>query len=181
MIADVGRHVDPPAASDPGIGAVGGRRLESGKMFASCFSLLLAGVTLSPLAEHRRETPRDNFPLSYYPMFTARRGKTEKVVYLEGVDARGEWRPIPYKYAGSGGLNQVRRQIRRVVRRGRAEELCRAVAAEVGGRVRGALADVVEVRVVTGEYHLGDYFTGRDKAPVSEVVHASARIERERP
>lgn len=172
---------DPWAASGPESGSGGARRPAAGRTFAAGFSLLLVGATLSPVAEHRREKPKDDFPLSYYPMFTERRGETEKVVYLKGVDARGNGRPIPYKYAGAGGLNQVRRQIRRVVRRGGAEELCRTVAAEVARRDKASLADVVEVQVVTGEYHLADYFMGKSKTPVSEVVHDSARVERGRP
>lgn len=172
---------DPWAATGPESGSGGARRPAAGRMFAAGFSLLLVGATLSPVAEHCREKPKDDFPLSYYPMFTERRSETEKVVYLKGVDVRGNGRPISYKYAGSGGLNQVRRQIRRVVRRGRAEGLCRAVAAEVARRDKSSLADVVEVQVVTGEYHLADYFTGKSTTPVSEVVHDSARVERGRP
>lgn len=172
---------DPCAASRSEDRSGGVRRPPGGRMFAAGFSLLLVGATLSPVAEHRRKKPKDNFPLSYYPMFTERRGETEKVVYLKGVEARGNGRPISFKYAGSGGLNQVRRQIRQVVRRGRAEELCRTVAAKVARRNEAPLADVVEVQVVTGEYHLADYFRGRSTTPVSEVIHDSARVERRRP
>ncbi len=152
-----------------------------GKTLAVGFSLVLAGATLAPLTEHVRETPRDDFPLSYYPMFTARRGAIEEVVYMKAIDDRGVGRPLPYKIAGAGGLNQTRRQIGRIVRDGRADELCRAIAVKVARGGKYSLADVVEVQVVTGEYHLASYFTGASRVPVKEVVHATARVERERP
>ncbi|MEJ7637951.1 MAG: hypothetical protein WKF75_08220 [Singulisphaera sp.] len=114
-------------------------------------------------------------------MFTARRGEVEEVVYMKGLDVRGEGRPLSYKLAGAGGLNQTRRQIRRIVRDGRADALCRAVAEKVARGGKKSLADVAEVQVVTGKYHLTSYFSGGSKAPVLEVVHASARVERGRP
>ena len=180
------RNIEPPTNSR-GVPESGGgprgavRRPVRGKTFAAGFSLLLAGATLAPIAEHLREKPRDNFPLSYYPMFTSRRGEVEEVVYIEGLDVRGEGRPLSYKLAGAGGLNQARRQIRRIVRDGWADSLCRAVAEKVARGGKRSLADVAEVRVVTGGYNLASYFSGESKSPVSEVVHASARVERGRP
>ncbi|NJM08485.1 hypothetical protein HC891_23350 [Candidatus Gracilibacteria bacterium] len=42
------------------------------------FSMVLVGAVLAPLIENWRAAPRDNFPLSYYPMFSARRSKRSK-------------------------------------------------------------------------------------------------------
>lgn len=181
MRGDIDPYTDPGDSSDPSTGGQAPRapiRPAGGKSFAAGFSLVLVGATLAPLAEHAREKPRDDFPLSYYPMFTARRGDVQDVDYLKAIDDRGEGRPLSYKLAGAGGLNQTRRQIRRIIRDGHADALCRAVAEKVARGGKKSLVDVVEVQVVTGEYHLASYFTGVSKAADKEVVHATARVER---
>ena len=70
--------------------------------------------------------------------------------YLVGLDARGGRRLLPYTLAGTGGLNQVRRQINRAVREGRAEALCRSVASAVAERNDefGEVAIVQGLRIV---------------------------------
>ncbi|MBA3610966.1 MAG: hypothetical protein H0W54_06065 [Rubrobacter sp.] len=145
------------------------------KAFAGAASLLTVCAVLWPVVQNWREKPKDGFPLSHYPMFSARRSKSASVTYLVGLGAGGGRHPLPYTYAGTGGLNQVRRQINRVVRGGKADTLCRIVAVKVAREER--LADVVTVQVVTGRYRLTDYFAGK-KDPLSEVVHASCSVER---
>lgn len=146
-----------------------------GKGFASALSLALIGAVLLPIAENWRRKPKDSFPLSYYPMFCKRRGKCERVTYLVGIDARGTRHPLPYHCAGSGGLNQVRRQIRRLARRdGAAEELCASVAARLARRRDGRYADLVAIHLVTGKYRLADFFAGRQE-PEWERVRATWR------
>jgi hypothetical protein len=100
-------------------------------------------------------------------------------MYLVGLDASGGRHLIPYTFLAGGGLNMVRRQLRRMVLDGRAEEVSRTVARRVARRSNGPLAGVVTVQVVTGTYRLADYFTGT-KDPLSERVHASCDIERPR-
>ncbi|MBA2450364.1 MAG: hypothetical protein H0V51_20305 [Chloroflexi bacterium] len=151
-----------------------------GKRFASGLSILTIGAVLWPIVQNSRQQPKDNFPLSYYPMFTADRSQRAQVTHLLGLDARGRRYPIPYGYAGAGGLNQVRRQLRELVRIGRADELCRSVASKIGRESGGPFAGVVTVQVVTGEYRLADYFTGT-RTPLSERVHASREVERALP
>lgn len=149
--------------------------LVRGKALAGAASLLTVCAVLWPVMENWREKPKDGFPLSYYPMFSAKRSKSASVTYLVGLGAEGERHSLPYTYAGTGGLNQVRRQINRVVRGGKADTLCRIVAAKVAWEER--LADVVTVQVVTGRYWLTDYFAGK-RDPLSEVVRASCPVER---
>ncbi len=153
--------------------------LVRGKGLAGGLSLLTIGAVLWPVTQNWRKIPKDSFPLSYYPMFSAKRSKKATVHYLVGLGARGERHLIPYTYAGTGGLNQVRRQINRVVRGGRADTLCRIVAAKVAQEEEDRFGGVVTVQVVTGEYRLTDYFTG-NRDPVSERVRASCRVERPR-
>src|SRR5262245_41098893 len=94
-----------------------------GKLTAVYVSLAMIGAVLWPIQQNWREKPVDNFPLSYYPMFSAKREATEAFHYLLGHDAQGARYIIPYQFAGSGGLNSVRRQIRRIVEDGRGPQL----------------------------------------------------------
>lgn len=137
------------------------------RWLAGGFSLGLLGAVLWPITQNWREAPRDDFPLSYYPMFSHRRGKRASVTHLLGLDAVGRRIPISYGLIGFGGFNQVRRQLRKVVERGGAAALCR----EVAPQVRAAHPEVVTLRVVTGTYTL-DRFFGGDRAPRAEEIHA---------
>jgi hypothetical protein len=147
-----------------------------GKPLAIGFSLAMIGAVLWPIIENWRKESKDDFPLSYYPMFSAKRSKRSKVTYLVGRDAQGQRSVIDYKFAGRGGMNQVRRQIRRLVAQGQADKLCRSVAANVARTQNGSLNDIVTVQIVTGNYRLDDYFSG-NKHPLSETVHAECQVE----
>jgi hypothetical protein len=155
-------------------------RAASGKWLAGLLGVVLVGAVLSPIAENWRREPEDGFPLSYYPMFTAERGETSSVTHLVGVDGRGNQAPLPYTFAGTGGLNQVRRQISRIVSRGGADTLCRTVASRVARADRPPFDELVTVRIVTATHDLDDYFTGRNKGAVAERVRAECRVGRER-
>lgn len=161
----------------PGSPPSAGRPPERDKWLAGGASLLMIGAVLLPVARHWQEHPRDSFPLSHYPMFTAKRSSTVKVTHLVGLDRAGGRHQVPYTYAGSGGLNQVRRQINRAVREGRAGALCDSVAARLARQEKGPLSEVVSVRLVIGKYGLAEYFAGKSH-PVSEHVLASSEIER---
>lgn len=147
------------------------------KTVARCISVLVVLVVLSPVVQNWRKKPSDSFPLSYFPMFTQKRQPEMKVTYLVGLDGAGNRHKVPYKFAGNGGLNQVRKQIAAKVRRDEAEDLCGKVAQKLAKRDAPPYADLTEVRVVTGKYSLDGYFTG-DKSPRDEVVHASCPIVR---
>ncbi len=154
--------------------------LEPDRALARLFSLMMVCAVLAPIRNNWGRRQVDSFPFSYYPMFSAKRRSTVKVTHLVGEDNHDNRVRIPYSCAGSGGLNQVRRQIHRVVRRGHAEELCLRVKDEVIGRKR--FGQVATVQVVTGTYHLDDYFSGRNKQPLKEKLHASleAGVQRAR-
>src|ERR1041384_5564559 len=92
----------------------------AGKLRAACFSLALIGSVLWPIQENWRRKPHDNFPLSYYPMFSSKRDAVETFYYLFGRDEQGVRHYIPHKIIGAGGGNSVRRQLRRNVNEGRA-------------------------------------------------------------
>jgi hypothetical protein len=148
------------------------------KRFAGVFSALMICAVLWPVQENWRAKPHDNFPLSYYPMFTAEREGKLKLTYMVGITAQGERLVIPYRYASKGGLNMVRKQIRKRVAQGGAAALAQSVAARLARKKRDhRLAGVVTVQIVTGRYRLAEYFAG-NKTPLKEKVHASCAVER---
>jgi hypothetical protein len=151
------------------------RPSKQGKRFAGGLSILTICVVLWPISQNWRNKPADSFPLSYYPMFSAYRSESAEVTYLRSVDAQGNTQPLRYSYAGSGGLNQVRRQIRKTVRAGKTDELCQSVAAKVARRKNALPANLTSIQIVTGDYKLDEYFGG-NKTPGSEKVHATCQV-----
>jgi len=140
---------------------------------------LVVTAVLAPVRQNwrRRRDRRDGFPLSYYPMFSARRANVGAVVHLVGLTADGVPRLLHHRHAGTGGLNQVRRQIRRRVAAGGAEDLAREAADSVGAGRRRSEVPVVEVQVVTSRHRYDDFFAG-DREPLARWVHATAPVRR---
>ncbi|MGQ0793375.1 MAG: hypothetical protein ACT4NX_04720 [Deltaproteobacteria bacterium] len=153
-------------------------RAAAGKSAACLLSALAILAVLLPIVQNWKERPQDGFPLSYYPMFSAERSGGEKVVRITGYDSRGEQIVIHYGYAGTGGLNQVRRQIRKTVREGRAEELCVAVSRNLAASPKKHYARLETIQIVTSEYRFDDFFAG-NKTPVSEKIHAVCAAKRD--
>ena len=147
------------------------------KLMALTASAGLLAAVLTPIRQHWCEAPRDGFPLSYYPMFTAKRRRHGSVTYLLGTDANGMRRLLHYSYLGGGGLNQVRRQLRRIVAEGRADEAAAIVAAALEATPRRRDRYVTRVHVVTGRYRYGDFFAGQGD-PASEVVHSTVAVDK---
>jgi len=56
--------------------------LNSGKRVAFLSSLAMIGAVLWPVHQNWRARPQDSFPLSYYPMFRAKREAIETFHYL---------------------------------------------------------------------------------------------------
>ena len=151
-----------------------------GKLWAAYLSLAFVGAVLWPLQENWRDKPRDNFPLSYYPMFSTKRDAIETFYYLVARDEQGNRHLVPYKYISPGGLNSVRRQVRRIVREGRGQELAESVARKLSRRDNLPWSKVVAVSVVKGKYSVDDFFHGR-KEPVEEEIKGSSPVERRQP
>jgi hypothetical protein len=151
--------------------------VERSKRIAVLASLLMVGAVLWPVQQNWRETPKDSFPLSYYPMFTAKRRPVETFYYLVGYDGAGNRFYLPHTFAGDGGHNAVRRQVNKTIREGRAEELAQKVAGRLAERKTGKWSRIVSVDVMKGRFSVDDYFHGK-KDPVSEVIQASRVVER---
>ena len=169
------KHAAPELAEP-----IGACRLTSGKLWALLLSLALIGAVLSPMRQNWRPKPHDSFPLSYFPMFSARRKAVESFYYLVARDENGARYLIPYLLIGLAGENQTRRQIDRMVREHRAPELARSVARHLARENEKPWSHVATVAVVRGSYALDDYFHGRKK-PVSERTLASCSVKRSIP
>ncbi len=152
-------------------------RTGAGKWFAAGLSVALLVAVLLPIRENWKADPKDNFPLSYFPMFSEVRGETYKVAHLVGLDTEANRKLVSYKLAGTGGLNQVRRQIRKTVREGGAATLCQSVAERVAKSKQKSLASLSKIQIITGEYNLNEFFAG-NKTPVKEITHATCNVER---
>ncbi|NLT25971.1 MAG: hypothetical protein GXX90_04885 [Microbacteriaceae bacterium] len=145
-----------------------------------------AAVLLAPLRHYvgpmKRVTEakieHDSFPLSTYPMFSADRRGRIVIPHVVGFTADGE-RVIPhYRHYGSGGHNQVRKQLARDVRQGRAVEVAQRYAdslAAADRERRGGEAAILRVAVVRARYVFDDWFAG-DRAPQAESVHAECAV-----
>ncbi|MCG8555909.1 MAG: hypothetical protein MJD61_11580 [Proteobacteria bacterium] len=142
---------------------------------ASLFGLVLILAVVYPVVENWSRRPRDNFPLSYYPMFSQKRGETVKVAYVIGVDRDGNEQHLPRRVIGSGGHNQVRRQINRAVKRGWSDELCREVASRVAAR-REKYPDVTTIKVVRGSFGIADFMHHQISTPRKRVTHATCSV-----
>ncbi|SJM64178.1 hypothetical protein [Gulosibacter sp. 10] len=155
--------------------------------------LAFAAALLSPLRHYarpldevaERKFARDSFPLSTYPMFSVDRKGRVVVPHVIGVTAHGE-RVVPhYRHYGSGGLNQVRKQVARALRRGRAAEVAQryadsladsqARAAEAAGAASADEAAIVTVAVVRSRFVFEDYFAGR-RLPDAESIRAECPV-----
>ena len=133
----------------------------------------------------------DSFPLSTYPMFSEHRGRSTYVPHVIGLTGAGE-RVIPHaRHFGGGGLNQVRKQVSRAIRRGDAalvaqtyaDSLAAQRAAREGGRPSGGSggprrrheAAVQQVEVVRSRFRFDDYYGG-DVLPHRETVLARCEV-----
>ena len=92
--------------------------LTGGKLWASLLSLALIGAVLSPIRQNWRPKPHDSFPLSYFPMFSARRKAVESFYYLVARDENGsaKWSlDALAQVATEAGIRVKRSQIRRIL------------------------------------------------------------------
>lgn len=155
-----------------------------------------AGVLLAPLRHYvgtpkqvkRAKFDQDSFPLSTYPMFSADRKGRIIVPHVVGLTADGERIVLHHRHYGTGGLNQVRKQIARDVRRGNAAAIAQRYADSLAeqlrqGRTEGSSAGairrrreaaVVTVLVVRSRFVFDEYFSSGEQStePTKETVRA---------
>jgi hypothetical protein len=73
-------------------------------------------------------------------------------------------------------MNQVRRQMNKLVERGQSSRMCRSVASRVA-RSGDLPKNLVNVQVVTGTFFMSEFFTG-NRVPATETVRATCAIQR---
>ncbi len=139
------------------------------KTAAIIFSILVGLAVLLPVKENWKTKPADDFPLSYYPMFSAKRDVQYTVNYLVGYDSLNNRHLIPYKLIGRGGFNQVRRQLNRNVNRKKYKSVTRRVAKRIARSRQSPFSALKEVHLVKGTYNIDEYFIG-DKNPAEEEI-----------
>jgi hypothetical protein len=132
-------------------------------------------VLLSPIAENWKSKPVDSFPLSYYPMFSHRRESTFRGDSIVGISPDGTRQVLPYRVIGTGGFNQVRRQVRAQVKAGRGEDLCAQVAARLSRSKDAALRDLHTVEVLRATHDV-DAFLAGDRTPLNSKVYAACEV-----
>ena len=146
------------------------------KAIAAIFSIVVLLLVLSPVVENWRKTPKDNFPLSYYPMFSKKREATYTLRYVVGYDEQEQRYHIPYHYIGNGGFNQVRRQIIKQCKNGKAKKLAKKVARRLAKSKDPLYQTLERIEVVKGTYNFEIYFEIGDKTPLKEKVLYTQKI-----
>jgi UDP-N-acetylmuramoyl-tripeptide--D-alanyl-D-alanine ligase len=147
-------------------------------LYAWVLSMVVLGAALLPVQENRSKYPVDSFPLSYYPMFSHAHPEIQTFTYVLATDDSARRHYVHYRHCGSGGLNQVRKQIAKIARYGEkdASELCRAVAGRLAQREPEFFSRLTRVSLVSGEFRPTEYFGAGRKEPISERVHGAFEI-----
>jgi len=144
-------------------------------LWISVFVIILI---LSPILENWASKPKDNFPLSYYPMFSKKRQATYGMYYFVGYDTAQNRYKISYKLAGTGGFNQVRRQIKKAARSDKAKAYTQEVAKRIANMKEYPYSELTRIELVKGYYHLENYFLKQDTLPVHERKVAFHKIKK---
>ena len=150
----------------------------------------LAALTLSPLRHYlgppaqvaKEKHRRDSFPLSTFPMFSDDRRGRIVVPHVIGITADGRRVAPHHRHFGAGGLNQVRRQLARAVRQGRAGAVAQRYADSLAadraaGRAERSPGEraITQVRVVRSRFLFDRYAPG-SLEPHSEALAAECLV-----
>ncbi|PRX54952.1 hypothetical protein [Flagellimonas meridianipacifica] len=144
---------------------------------AAIFSIVALGIVLSPIVQNWVKTPTDSFPFSYYPMFSKKRGATYGLYYVVTYDSLGHKEHLPYRLAGTGGFNQVRRQINKAHRNDGGMTFLKRVEKRLVKKDRAYYHGLTRIELVKGYYHLENYFLNNDTLPLLERNIATLKIK----
>lgn len=142
---------------------------------SSFFGAILLILLAVPIVQNHVDRPRDGFPLSYYPMFSHERSNRTTLRRAVGLRADGSEVPLHYKLAGSGGMNQVRRQMRSRIKGGGAEELAQEIHDNLLETSR--YDDVVEILIVRDRFRLDRVMSG-ERTPDHRKVYVRMPVRR---
>jgi hypothetical protein len=148
------------------------------KKAAAFISIMLIVITLSPVVMNWVEDRVDEFPFSYYPMFSLKRSEVYIQDHLIGYDADEEQYIIPCSYYKPVMFNTARRQINKYVDLGMADTLAVMVAENIASDPSGEMDHIVRVEVVKGTFHIDNFFRHNDRTPLEAVVEGRAVVKR---
>jgi hypothetical protein len=144
------------------------------RLHAYTVSAILLAVMAVPAL---RAPDDDGFPLSTYPMFAHRRGRTNDVTSAIAVFADGGELAIPPRYVANSETMQAFYRLSRAVAAGDeaasalCEEIARRLSTADDSRLRGAR----QVKLITESVDAIDYLAGRAK-PAQRRTHASCKV-----
>jgi hypothetical protein len=142
-----------------------------------CVAVFSVGLLVAVLWPILRDPPRDGFPLSNYPMFSAdRRTADAEIAHVVGFSREGRHRPVKPTVVGSEEIMQAFQTVRLAIRRGDAADLCRRAAERV--RTDPDHADLERLEVRTDHYDSLAYFAG-DTKPRRTQIHARCPVSAE--
>lgn len=157
------------AAGSSHLGAAQTRWSRAERVRAVLVGIVAVGAVVVPLT---RDLRHDSFPLSNYPMFTARRPPVTTIERAVGLDAGGRERILPPELTGGTvEVIQAAQTIYDAVRDGTSDALCLEIAERAAGR------DVVEVLVVTERYDIVDALPADEPEPIDREIHARCEVE----
>jgi hypothetical protein len=145
---------------------------------AAATTIALCLAVLSPLIPADDGKLKDDFPLTWYPMFRGVRPSVETLLWVRASLADQTTRPVPVGYWTRGGMSEGRAHLDRAVAERDLPEFCAFVARELGRRRSGWAPRVMTLEVVRTRWRLETYFTRSDAAPLNEKVLHTCRIER---
>jgi hypothetical protein len=136
---------------------------------AALLGVVAVGAVLVPLT---RDLRHDSFPLSNYPMFTARRPQVTTFERAIGVAADGTERVLsPEQTGGTVEVIHAAQTIYDAIQGGYAGDLC----AEIAGRI-DVDDHVAAVLVVTERFEIVRALRADDPEPVDREVHARCEV-----
>lgn len=134
------------------------------RLLAATATAALLTAVAAPVRRLGRRDARDSFPFSHYPMFSATRKDHCWVTHLLGERSDGTITPLHYSYLGTGGLNAVRRQVRRRVKDGEGQQIADRAAERLARRNRREDRTVARLHVVRGRYLVESFMRGAPEA-----------------
>ncbi|MCP1386506.1 hypothetical protein [Runella salmonicolor] len=137
------------------------------KLIAVACTVGLLLVILWPVRLNWQKSPKDNFPLTHYPMFSQMREGKVTMTYLVGVQQDQRRVYLSYQLAGTGGMNQVRKLIRKRADKN-PEKLCQQVAAQVARK--SEYRGVEKVKILKSSFIFDTFFNGDTIPQKNEVL-----------
>ncbi len=147
------------------------------KIIIAIICVLSLIVVASPVVENWKENPKDDFPLSYYPMFTKVRGEYTYVSHLYGVDQNNNYYLVPHTViAKNSGFNSFRKTVSRIIKNGQAGNLCSMVSKKLSSIEIEPYSQIKFVRVVTSKINIEEFMNKKGEDKKMFTVHADCRV-----